>query len=107
MSSIRRTLAHEAADAEAREGEPPGRMHRARAEGRSSQVYTVRMPADRLEELRAVAEELGEQPSALMRRWVLERLDTERNEQPELADVRRSLTDALHRLEQISSKRPA
>lgn len=107
MSGIRETLAREAAEAEARQGEPPARMHRARTEARSSQVYTVRMPTDRLEELRAVADELGEQPSALMRRWVLERLDAERDEQPELADVRRSLTDALHSLEQIRNKRPA
>ncbi|MBV9313368.1 MAG: hypothetical protein JO100_06370 [Pseudonocardia sp.] len=43
------------------------------------------MPAERLAELRAVAEAFGEQPSALMRRWVLERLDAERANQPELA----------------------
>jgi hypothetical protein len=63
------------------------------------------MPADRLAELRAVAEDSGEQPSALMRRWVLERLGIEREHQPDLADVRRTLTDALRALDQISDNR--
>lgn len=108
MSSIHAALTAEAIDAEARRDEPPGRMHRARAgtEG-TSQVYTVRMPADRLAELRQVAESSGEQPSTLMRRWVLERLDDERAHQPDLADVRRTLTDAVRAIDLISSKRSA
>ncbi len=108
MSSIRGRLAEEAADAEARRDEPPGRMHRARTgTSGTSHVYTVRMPADRLAELRAVAERSGEQPSTLMRRWVLERLEDERAHQPDLNDVRRTLTDALHTIDQISNKLPA
>lgn len=107
MSSIRQTLTDEANEADARRDEPPARMHRARTDGGSNHVYTVRMPAPRLAELRAVAEQSGEQPSALMRRWVLERLDDERAHQPDLADIRRTLTDALHTLDQISNKRPA
>lgn len=107
MSDIRETLAQEAIEAEAHQGDPPAGMHRTRAENRSSQVYTVRMPTDRLTELRAVADELGEQPSSLMRRWVLERLDAERDEQSELTDVHRSLTEALRRLERFSTKHTA
>lgn len=107
MSSIRDTLAAEAAEAEARRGEPPARMHRAQVGGGASQVYTVRMPAERLAELRAIAQRSGEQPSTLMRRWVLERMDTERSHEPDLADVRRTLTDALHALDQIGNKRSA
>ncbi len=108
MSSIRDTLAEEAAEAEARREEPPGRLHRARTgAGGTSHVYTVRMPADRLAELREVAERFGEQPSTLMRRWVLERLDDEHEHQPDLDDVRRTLTDALHAIDQIRNKRPA
>lgn len=42
-----------------------------------------------------------------MRRWVLERLDTERVRQPELADVQRNLSEAMHALDQISRRRPA
>jgi hypothetical protein len=107
MSSIHEVLAAEASEADARRDEPPGRMYRARSTGDTSHVYTLRMPAERLAELRAVAEESGEQPSALVRRWVLERLDLEREHQPDLGDVRRTLTDALHTLDQISNKRPA
>ena len=104
MSSTRETLA---AEAEARSDEPPGRMHRTRTAGGASHVYTVRMPAERLAQLRAVAEQSGEQSSALMRRWVLERLDVERAHQPELADVRRTLSEALHTLDQITGQRSA
>ncbi|UNX55046.1 hypothetical protein MF406_01810 [Georgenia sp. TF02-10] len=105
--NIKDTLAAEAAEAEARQDEPPGRMHRARRTGNTNHVYTVRMPVDRLAELRNMAEESGEQPSALMRRWVLERLDAERAHQPDLTDVRRTLTDALHTLDRISNSRSA
>ncbi len=107
MSSTRETLAAEAAEAESHQSEPPGRMQRARNGGGANHVYTVRMPAERLAELRAMAEQSGEQPSALMRRWVLERLDVERAHQPELADVRRTLSAALHTLDQVARRRPA
>ncbi len=102
--SIRETEAAEVAEAEPRQHEPPGRMHRARNGGSAHHVYTVRMPAKRLAELRAVAEQSGEQPSALMRRWVLQRLDVERAHQPELADVRRTLSEALHTLDQVARR---
>lgn len=106
MTNIRETLAQEAADAEATRDEAPTQMHRARVSASgTSQVYTVRMPADRLAELRTVADQSGEQPSALMRRWVLERLDDERARQPDLAEVRRTLSDALHTLDQLSDRR--
>lgn len=106
MNSVRQALADEAAEAEVHREEPPAGMHRARATDRAtSHVYTVRMPVERLAELRAVAEEVGEQPSALMRRWVLERLDAERAHQPELADVRRSLSDAMRTLDRITRRR--
>jgi hypothetical protein len=40
-----------------------------------SQVYSLRIPVEKLELLRQVAAEHNEVPSALMRRWVLERLE--------------------------------
>ena len=108
MTTIRDVLADEAVDAEARREDPPGRMHRTRKEaGVTSHVYTVRMPADRLAELRTVAERSGEAPSALMRRWALERLDAERAHRPDLDEVRRTLTDALRAIDEISSRRSA
>ena|SRR5215468_3119237 len=75
-------LAREAAQAEARaEAEERGEVmpapgHRGRRPAADpSQVYTVRIPVSRLRELRVIADELGEPPSTLIRRWVLERLD--------------------------------
>lgn len=52
-----------------------------------SQVYSVRIPVDRLEELRTLALERGMQPTALIRRWVLERLDGESSLGPQATVV--------------------
>jgi hypothetical protein len=43
-----------------------------------SQVYSIRIPVERLEQLRRIAERSGLAPSVLMRRWVIERLDRDR-----------------------------
>lgn len=42
-----------------------------------SQVYSIRVPVERLEQLRKLAEQRHVAPSALIREWVVERLDTE------------------------------
>jgi hypothetical protein len=87
--SISTMLAREAEEAEARAAAEdrgdvqPTRGQRARRQASDpSQVYTVRIPVDRLEELRRVAEQRGEAPSALLRRWALERLDSELGRDP-------------------------
>ncbi len=79
---IRDLLAREAAEAEARaEAEERGEVEPARGQrGRRpaadpSQVYAVRIPVSRLQELRQVADKLGVPPTALIRQWVIERLD--------------------------------
>jgi hypothetical protein len=46
-----------------------------------SMVYSVRIPVSRLEELRRVAAEAGMEPSAMVRQWVLDRLDSELSEE--------------------------
>ncbi|MEQ0559430.1 hypothetical protein ABJI51_10150 [Amycolatopsis sp. NEAU-NG30] len=38
-------------------------------------VYSVRIPVDRIEELRRLAAERGVQPTALIRTWVIAQLD--------------------------------
>lgn len=83
--SIREVLAREAAEARARadaeergtEQPTPGQRARRRASD-PSQVYPVRIPASRLKELRALAAEMGEPPTKLIRQWVLEKLDAYR-----------------------------
>jgi hypothetical protein len=83
-SDFRRLLDEEAREAEERADREeqgtatpsPGQRAR-RQPSAPSQVYTVRIPVDRLEELRRLAERLGEAPSTLLRKWALERLDEE------------------------------
>ncbi|HEY3465720.1 MAG TPA: hypothetical protein VGL47_11365 [Amycolatopsis sp.] len=41
-------------------------------------VYSVRIPVDRIEELRRLAADRGVQPTALIRTWVLAQLDAAR-----------------------------
>lgn len=80
--SVRDMLAREAAEAEERadaeeRGEitpAPGQRGRRRAAD-PSQVYAVRIPVSQLRKLREVADSLNMQPSALIRQWVMERLD--------------------------------
>ena len=42
-----------------------------------SQVYSLRLPVDRIEEVRQLAVSQSLAPTALLRRWILERLDVE------------------------------
>jgi hypothetical protein len=42
-----------------------------------SQVYAIRIPVSRLQAIRRLAERRKEQPTGLLREWVLERLDEE------------------------------
>lgn len=42
-----------------------------------SQVYSVRLPVSRLEELRTLAAREGKQPSSMIRDWILQRLEVE------------------------------
>jgi hypothetical protein len=80
--SIRDMLAREAVEAERRaeaeqRGEvtsTPGQRGRRRAAD-PSQVYPIRIPVSRLQQLRSVADRLGVRPTALIRQWVLEKLD--------------------------------
>ena len=97
---VRRMLEGEAAQAEERRDEAPGVMFRARTAAPSN-VYTLRMPADRIAELQEVATEQHEQPSVLVRRWVLERLASERAHQSEIGHVREMLTKALNELDRL------
>jgi hypothetical protein len=42
-----------------------------------SQVYAIRMPVSRLTAIRRLADHRKEQPTALLREWILDRLDRE------------------------------
>jgi predicted DNA-binding protein len=46
-----------------------------RPRGTASQVYSLRLPVERVAQLREVAEDQGVTPSALIRSWVVAKLD--------------------------------
>jgi hypothetical protein len=73
-------LAAEAEDAERRaENEDHGPSYRRKHPPRDpAQVYSLRIPVDQIEELRQLASDKGVTPSALMRKWVLERIAAEK-----------------------------
>lgn len=64
------------------------RFRNKRARRDPSQVYAIRIPVQVLEDVRRLAAERGTQPSALMREWVLDRLNEEVGEQPSRAERR-------------------
>lgn len=53
-----------------------------------SQVYSLRLPVDRIAELRQIADQSAVAPSALMRRWVLEKLDDVAERSSRVAEMR-------------------
>lgn len=90
---IAELLAKEAEAAEINEDEEESRQYRRPPPpSQASQVYSVRIPVERLEQLRAFAVKLGLRPTTLMRKWVLERLDEETGaratfENPQLGQI--------------------
>jgi hypothetical protein len=77
MVDLQRLLAEEAEAAEA--GADIDAVYHRNIEPAKdpSQVYSLRMPVERIEEIRTLAAKSRVAPTALMRLWVLERLDHE------------------------------
>ncbi len=70
--------AAEAAAAEAAEGNAaPAEWEPALTGEETGRVFSLRIPGNRLTQLREVAELLGKKPTVLMREWVIERLEQE------------------------------
>ncbi|MQA26802.1 MAG: hypothetical protein GEU94_15365 [Micromonosporaceae bacterium] len=75
-NDIANLLAEEAEAAEAGRDLPYSKVHRVRRQTDDpAQVFSVRIPKSRMDELRRIAHEQHTTPGALMRSWVLERLD--------------------------------
>lgn len=89
-------LAAEAEDAEAgRElPYPQARRIRARSEDPGT-VFSVRIPKSRLDELRTLASEQHTTPGALLRQWVLERLEGNTTGSIDLDAVRQVVREEL------------
>lgn len=65
---------------EADETESDDRVYvRPRPPREPSHVYSVRIPVERLEELRRLAERRGSAPTVLIREWVIEKLEAEKS----------------------------
>ncbi|MGH9068516.1 MAG: hypothetical protein ACRD0J_13670 [Acidimicrobiales bacterium] len=71
-----------ALEARAAADDPTGLVPHRRPPKAPAQVYTVRIPVDRLDELRRVAVDRGVPPSVLLRSWAIEHLDAERAGSP-------------------------
>ena len=101
-------LREEAAVAEAEEDSDDDVWVRSRRPPKApSMVYSVRIPVSRVEELRRVAAAAGMEPSAMVRHWVLERLDSELSEEGRTAEqVKEALMHLLAALRRGSDDRP-
>ena len=74
------------------------------------QVYSVRIPVGRIEQLRQAAEAQGKQPAVLARDWIVERLDEDRSDRARmirLEDARMKRGVATKKSSQRSSGRIA
>lgn len=93
MTDISKLLADEAEASEAMANvETPMVRNRVKTK-EPSQVYSLRIPVDRLEELRQRAEQQHVAPTVLMRRWILDRLDDEAEKGSQLEERRAALKD--------------
>lgn len=72
---ISEILEAEAEAAEAGRDEPFPPAHRVRSSADKAEVFSVRIPKSGLDELRQLAREQHTTPGALIRAWVLERLE--------------------------------
>lgn len=69
-------------------------------------VYSVRIPVDRIEELRQLAVDRGVQPTALIRTWVLAQLDAARNSDDYPQRWERDVRAAADQLRKLLDERP-
>jgi len=106
--NIKDILAMEAEEAEEgrRTGKKGGPLHQGMPPRDPAQVYSLRMPVERLGALRRIAGAYGANPTALMRTWVLERLAQEERAQrlDDVHDALERLTAEFHDMEKRTSK---
>lgn len=69
-------------------------------------VYSVRIPVDRIEELRQLAADRGVQPTALIRAWVLAQLDAARSPENYAQRWERDVRATADQLRKLLDERP-
>jgi hypothetical protein len=77
MSGREREMAQAIELAESEDDEDSAEYVRPVRAGEPAQVYSVRVPVDLIEQLRAFAANRGVRPTTLIRQWVIERLEVE------------------------------
>jgi hypothetical protein len=70
-------------------------------------VYSVRIPVDRIEELRQLAVERNVQPTALIRTWVLAQLDAAKGGDEEARKWENDLRATIDHLRSLLDERTA
>lgn len=80
------------------EKKPVGAYRRIDPAKDPSYVYSIRIPASRLEALRRLAADQGLQPSVMIREWVLERLEAEGRGPTEVTKIADEMMEAASRL---------
>jgi hypothetical protein len=103
--TIEEILAEAAEESEAGRDLPADYVRARAAPKEPTQVYSLRVPVKLLEQLRLLAEAEGVEPSVLMRRWVIERIEEERDRlvgrTPSAADIRGKLRQARELLDEV------
>ena len=69
-------------------------------------VYSVRIPVERIEELRQLAAERDVQPTALIRTWVLAQLDAARSPEDYAQRWERDVRATAEQLRKLLDERP-
>jgi len=103
--TIEEILAEAAADSEAGRDLPADYARATGTPKEASKVYSLRVPEELLTQLRQIAEADGIEPSALMRRWVIERIEAEQDRITGrgalVADLRSKLRQARQLLDDV------
>jgi hypothetical protein len=103
--TIEEILAEAAEESEAGRDLPADYVRARGAPKEASKVYSLRVPEKLLEQLRQLAAAEGVEPSALMRLWVIERIEEERDRRDGRAvpvpDIRAKLHQARELLDEV------
>lgn len=103
---LTKRLAAAVADAEANPDVEPEWVRHQRPARAPSAVYSVRIPVDRIEELRALAAIRGVAPTALIRRWVLAQLDAAKDSDEYAQRWERDVRATAAHLQELLDQRP-
>ena len=112
MTSSNRQLQEKiAAEAEQAEATQDADLHYRRRQPKRSSVYGLRLPDERIEQLRRLAEVRGIEPSTLVRQWVIEHLDETEHDlggpERRTAEWEREIRSTTDHLRQLLDARPS